>query len=396
MILDEPTAGLDVTTQAQITALLRQMVDDLGIAAICVSHDLALLGMLADDLAVMYAGELVEVGSSDAVLRRGRHPYSRALLAAVPTLEAKRMPAGIAGSPPSQVVEIGCAFAPRCAHVQDDCRSVRPVLMTMGDLRVRCFHPLALPEPVASKPPVEAVGESEGVEIVVERATTLAAWGITSRHRTPSGPRVVVDAVDLSIGAGETLALVGESGSGKSTLLRTLAGIHVDADGDIVLSGRRLLMPARRRDRDDRAAIQIVFQNSDLALNPRHTVGDAIGRSLKLFRPDVSATDRRSEAATLLELVRLPAAFVDRLPGELSGGQRQRVAFAACLRGPTQGAVVRRGHLGSRRVGASNDPDPDPRPVAPVRQRGSLRQPRPGRRPIDRRPHRGDAGRPDL
>ena len=197
----------------------------------------------------------------------------------------------------------------RCAYAQHDCREVGPALAPLGELLVRCHHPVAEPEaePRVSGPAARPGGRDERL--------VLAVAGLTSRHRTPQGPRVVVADVELTIAAGETLALVGESGSGKSTLLRTLAGIHPDADGELASTASPGPLPARRREiARRRAAMQIVFQNSDLALNPRHTLGDAIGRSLKLFRPDVTAGDRRGEAAALLEMVRLPASFIDRFP----------------------------------------------------------------------------------
>jgi peptide/nickel transport system ATP-binding protein len=324
LILDEPTTGLDVTTQAQITTMLRQMVDELAIAAIYVSHDLALLGGLADELAVMYAGEIVEKGPAAPVLRTSRHPYSRALLAAAPSVDEERKPVGIPGSPPSSVVDVGCPYAPRCDRSQDVCRTVHPPVAVIEEIRVRCHFPVGDASP---REPVQPAVSPSG-RALKTAAGVLTVRGLSCIYQTPNGARLVVDGVDLAVGAGETLAVVGESGSGKSTLLRTLAGIHPHATGEIRFGDELLAISARKRPAAVRGAIQLIFQNSDLALNPRHTVGDAIDRSLKLFRPDVRGSNRRRETAALLELVRLPASSIDRLPGQLSGGQRQRVAFA--------------------------------------------------------------------
>jgi peptide/nickel transport system ATP-binding protein len=324
VILDEPTTGLDVTTQAQITTMLRQMVDELGIAAIYVSHDLALLGGIADELAVMYAGEIIESGPAGSVLSASRHPYSRALLAAAPSVGEERVPVGIPGSPPSSVIEIGCSYAPRCDRSQDRCTVVRPPLVARGDASVRCHFPV---DDVVS---AAARGASTTRREAPDPSTSemLSVKGLVCRYQTAAGARVVVDGLDLVVGAGETLAVVGESGSGKSTLLRTLAGIHHDSSGEIRFAGEILPIAARRRPPAARGAIQLIFQNSDLALNPRRTVGDAIDRSLKLFRSDIGSSQRHRETAALLDLVHLPASSIERLPGQLSGGQRQRVAFA--------------------------------------------------------------------
>jgi peptide/nickel transport system ATP-binding protein len=324
LILDEPTTGLDVTTQAQIAAMLREMVDDLAIAAIYVSHDLALLGGLADELAVMYAGEVVECGPAGPVLRASRHPYSRALLAAAPSIHDERAPIGIPGSPPTSTGGPGCPFAPRCVRARDICEKTTPPETIWQDVSVRCHFPVTeVADETTVGPTVRGTERLAGSGREVLSVVGLSCW-----YPGSASPRRVVDAVDLTVRAGETLAVVGESGSGKSTLLRTLAGIHRQARGPIAFEGEALPVAARDRPRSVRAAIQLVFQNSDLALNPRRSVGDAVARSIKLFRPDIGPADRRREVAALLDLVRLPAATIDRLPGQLSGGQRQRVAFA--------------------------------------------------------------------
>ncbi|MCW2529854.1 MAG: transporter ATP-binding protein [Pseudonocardiales bacterium] len=324
LILDEPTTGLDVTTQFQITRMLRNLVDELDLAAVYVSHDLALLGNISDTLAIMYAGEIVESGSAQAVLGSGRHPYSRDLLRAAPTIENSRVPLGIPGSPPAAVVTDACPYAPRCLFVQEDCRSLHPEEDVVGASRVRCHHPVTQTDRGDDKRPVASVTRP----VADSRLPLLAVRALTCSYANRRDTVSVVKGVDFALAAGETLALVGESGSGKSTLLRTVAGIHAHTQGAMEFSGVDLPLLARNRSQRTRASIQLILQNSDTALNPRRSIGDAISRSLELFRPDVARDARRQETAALLNMVQLPASAIDRLPTELSGGQRQRVAFA--------------------------------------------------------------------
>jgi peptide/nickel transport system ATP-binding protein len=319
LILDEPTTGLDVTTQARITKLLRSLVTDFGVGCLYVSHDLALLGTLADRLAVMYAGELIEAGPAGAVVSKQRHPYTQALFAAVPSVRRPRFVIGIPGRPPTSVVLDSCPYAPRCPYVLPACRADRIPLRDPGDGHVaRCIRL----EEIEKLP-------SPGRELAAARGgrdVLLEASDIWCEYSGASAP--AVKGVGFVVHRAERLGIVGESGSGKSTLLRAIAGLHRPTAGSIDLHGIALAPRAVKRPRSVRREIQLVFQNPDSSLNPRHTILDIVARPIRLFRDDVPRGRERETVQELLDSVKLPRGLLYRYPAELSGGQRQRVALA--------------------------------------------------------------------
>jgi peptide/nickel transport system ATP-binding protein len=319
LILDEPTTGLDVTTQARISGLLRSLVREWGLAALYVSHDLSLLSTVADRLAVMYAGEIIEEAGSHAVARRPRHPYTQALLAAVPTAHSRSSVAGIPGRPPARVILDSCSFAPRCPHVVDACRSGYIELLEVGNgHRARCIRT----DEIAARPvepsPLAAAQVSPEPLLEVDEV-----WSSYAKAATPA-----VHGVSFRVAGGETLGIVGESGSGKSTLLRTIAGLHPPTSGAIRFRGTPLAPNAVKRPRALRRELQIVFQNPDSSLNPRHTVFEIVRRPIRLFRDDVRRGGERAAVVELLESVKLPTGLLHRYATELSGGQKQRIALA--------------------------------------------------------------------
>lgn len=322
IVLDEPTTGLDVTTQHRVSALLRALIDRERIGALYVSHDLAHLSGLADRLVVMYAGEVAERGPALAVARAPEHPYTRALLAAVPSARELRAVSGIPGSPPSGVVRSECSYLPRCTHAQPRCAQTHPGLEAVGlEHEARCLRVGELGSAaIDSRPGSER--ESEGARSVLEVRDLGCTYG--------SGDRQIaaVDGVSLDLGVGEILAIVGESGSGKSTLLRAIAGLVTPSSGGISLEGQRLAKRATGRPRSVQGRLQLIFQNPDSSLNPRHDVCKLVRRSLELFRPDVARNDQYGVVAELLDQVRLPRDVISRRPADLSGGQKQRVAIA--------------------------------------------------------------------
>jgi peptide/nickel transport system ATP-binding protein len=319
LILDEPTTGLDVTTQARISALLRSLVADTGAATLYVSHDLSLLSTVADRLAVMYAGEIVEESDARAIARQPRHPYTQALLAAVPTAHTRSSVAGLPGRPPARVVLDACSFAPRCPHVVDACRQGYVELLQVGpDHRARCIRA----QEIAARP-VEA-SPLASAEIAPEPLLEVdEVWSQYAKAPTPA-----VCGVSFAIAGGETVGIVGESGSGKSTLLRAISGLHPPTSGTIRFRGVALAPNAVRRPRSLRRELQIVFQNPDSSLNPRHTVFEIVRRPIRLFRDDVGRSGERAAVTELLESVKLPTGLLHRYATELSGGQKQRIALA--------------------------------------------------------------------
>jgi peptide/nickel transport system ATP-binding protein len=322
LVLDEPTTGLDVTTQAQIAELIRSLVRDTETAAVMISHDLALLAVVCDELSIMYGGEIVERGRASEVYDAPAHPYAAALLDAVPRVTDAALPVGIPGVPPPRVVDDRCAYSDRCRFVQEQCRAAHPVLREEVPGRVvRCVRARELA-------PIGSERHDKGRALAAaSEAPLLVVEALTCRYTTGrSAP--AVDAISLHVGPGETLAIVGESGSGKSTALRAIAGLHVPDSGSITYGGAQLEGRAVHRSRERRRAIQLVFQNPYGSLNPRHTASSIIERPLRLFRPDLDRGSRQARIRQLLDDVRLDPGLRGRYPHELSGGQRQRVALA--------------------------------------------------------------------
>jgi peptide/nickel transport system ATP-binding protein len=319
IILDEPTTGLDVTTQARITELLRNLVSEIGIGCLYVSHDLALLGTLADRLAVMYAGELIEAGPTPQVTQQQRHPYTQALLAAVPSVRRPRFVVGIPGRPPTSVVLDECPYAPRCPYVIAEC-TVGPIpWFDPGDGHgARCIRLKDIER--ESRPGHELPPARAGA------AALLQVEDVWCEYKGAMGP--AVQGVNLTVHPAERVGIVGESGSGKSTLLRVIAGLHKPSRGSVRFRDAQLAPLAVKRPRAVRKEIQLVFQNPDSSLNPRHTIFHIVARPIRLFRDDVSRNKEREAVQELLDSVKLPRGLMHRYPIELSGGQRQRIAIA--------------------------------------------------------------------
>jgi peptide/nickel transport system ATP-binding protein len=324
VVLDEPTTGLDVVTQARVLEEVARLRNERGLAMVYVSHDLAVVAQVADRIAVMYAGRIVEEGPAEAVLSQPRHPYTRGLIASIPDHVIPRRLRGMPGIA-AGVGEhpAGCAFAPRCPQKVDRCEAELPPLEEIGDTcLVRCFEwrrtpALQLAERASSRP----VGTADAL---------LAVEGLRVEHGGRFATVVAADDVSFEVAAGECVALVGESGSGKTTIARCIAGLHAPAAGRILLDGAVLAGMAKNREREQRRRIQIVFQNPYDSLNPRHRVSDAVARPARVLR-ELSQEQAMREVAALLERVRLPARVARRFPGELSGGERQRVAIARAL-----------------------------------------------------------------
>ena len=323
-VLDEPTTGLDVLTQDRILTELARLRDEDGMAMVYVSHDLAVVAKMADRIVVMYAGRVVENGPAADVIERPKHPYTRALVAAIPDFRHPRALQGIPGvSVGVGEWPAGCAFAPRCEHQEDRCCGGVPALEQATEAHaVRCvrWEELTLGE-----------RRPEGARVAAVATTDDALLEVSGLHvQYRHGSRAAVDDVSFSIPQGRCVALVGESGSGKTTVGRCIAGLHEPTSGRIVFDGQELAGSARRRSLDQRRRIQIVFQNPFESLKPRHRVSSSIERPLRVLRR-LSRGDADREVGELLDRVRLPRRVAERFPIELSGGERQRVAIARAL-----------------------------------------------------------------
>jgi peptide/nickel transport system ATP-binding protein len=329
LLLDEPTTGLDVTTQAGILDLLDELRRETGMAMVCVSHDIGVLARLTARIAVMYAGRIVEDRSTADLLTRPAHPYARALMASVPRIDRPGLPPSIPGSPPAPgMTGPGCAFAPRCGRARAACELVPALSPLPHGGRIACHAPDDGPLAPAVMPvPPVAQGAGPPVIVVRDLVVQYRRASLLARLLRRSMPDPVVAGVSLTLAKGEILGLVGESGSGKSTILRAIAGLWPPSAGRITLDGANLPARVTERDRAALRRVQVVFQNPDASLNPRHTVREILAQPLRLYF-NASPTEVESRARRLITDVRLDPAHLDRRPAELSGGERQRVALA--------------------------------------------------------------------
>jgi peptide/nickel transport system ATP-binding protein len=333
IVLDEPTTGLDVTTQDQIIRLLADLRRRLGAAMLYVTHDLGVLAQIADRVAVMYAGHMIEIASADTLFSAPMHPYARGLIDAVPSADEDKPPGQpLRGLLQRDELPPGCAFAPRCDHADDFCAAVAPALApAAADHMVACHRWSNIV--MQSSPTVVSAGGTDdrlGPPLLNLENVSLsyASRGWLSRWRS-TGADVVSD-VNLVIRQGEIFALVGESGSGKSTIAKAVSGVIAPRRGRIMFRGAVLPGHARKRARELLRLIQFVFQNPDASLNPRDRIADLIGRPVRLFFATRRDETRRRVIAALDD-VRLDVSYMTRFPDQLSGGERQRVAIARAL-----------------------------------------------------------------
>lgn len=336
LVLDEPTTGLDVTTQAHILELLRDIVSKLGTAMMYISHDMGVIARVSDRVAIMYAGEMVEDSSAAEIFKSPAHPYARGLLESIPRLALAGIPNSMPGQPPIPGTLPGCSFAPRCKFSTEKCTAQAPELTPIPNTTrmISCHHwekviasdfaqELKLVFHVVhhktqDKPAIEL----ENVKISYHQS------GLLERLRNTPQPPATVDDITLSIRRGETMALVGESGSGKSTIVRTLSGLQPAQGGKMQFLYENLNLKVDDRPLELCRRIQLIFQNPDASLNPRHMVAEILDQPLKLYFPKMTRDERRARQVKLLERVRLDSRYRLRYPGQLSGGEKQRIAIA--------------------------------------------------------------------
>ncbi|HZX55478.1 MAG TPA: ABC transporter ATP-binding protein, partial [Ilumatobacteraceae bacterium] len=320
IVLDEPTTGLDVSTQAHVLTTVRQLCHAHSVAALYVTHDLAVVANLADRVAVMYAGRIIEQGTAKELFFNPAHPYTRHLIAAAPDMETDHEMVGLRGRAPAPGRRpVGCSFALRCELVTAACMAEFPVETEVGAGRmVRCIKPFEVPQRSQQVSGHSSVIAASATHALMVRDVSASYTGVQVVHN-----------VDLHVDRGECLALVGESGSGKTTLSRSIGGLHREWTGEILLGSERLAPSARDRTTAQRLRIQYVFQNPYSSLQPRRTVGDSVARPLIIG--GASKTDAARKVGEMLERVALTAGYAHRFPDQLSGGERQRVAIARAL-----------------------------------------------------------------
>ncbi len=338
LILDEPTTALDVTTQAVIVDLFRDLIRDNQAAALYVSHDLGLVAQLCDRVTVLYGGEIMASAPVVELYKQPLHPYTISLLASLPRPTEgveTRLPT-IEGVAPSLAERPhACVFAPRCPVAQAICHEVKPPLEDLGDGRLIACHrwrEIADGSLVIDTAPKEAASSAPPREGYVLEASHLHKYFGTASlmdRLTMRQPEIVraVDDVSLRVRARSTLGLVGESGSGKTTLARLIVGLETADSGSLDLLDLPLKLDLRQRSRDALRDLQMVFQNPNDALNPYMTIGQQIARTIQRLKGGTPA-EIDARVIDLLAAVRLTAQYATRYPAELSGGEKQRVAIA--------------------------------------------------------------------
>nr|WP_274630555.1 ABC transporter ATP-binding protein [Mesorhizobium shangrilense] len=336
IIADEPTTALDVTVQAQVLSVLARRQVEMGAAVILITHDLGVVAQVADRVAVMYGGRIVETGPVDAIFRSPRHPYTRALLRSIPrldTAEARLDP--IPGQPPMpHALRGGCAFEPRCAigSGRTLCRSEDPSLSEIGEAqRAACHYldeaPPAVRVHAAPRPKQADVDAPPLLEVERLKVHFPIKTGLLKRT---TGWVRAVDGVSLSVRAGETVSLVGESGCGKTTIGRTVMGLIPASGGEIRFEGKSTLGLGRGDMRTVRRHMQYIFQDPYSSLNPVRTAEDIVAEPLRIhgLYEEMGGARRIAE---LFEMVGLSRSMLGRFPNEFSGGQKQRIGIARAL-----------------------------------------------------------------
>jgi peptide/nickel transport system ATP-binding protein len=344
LILDEPTTALDVTVEAGIVHLVKDLGKKYGTSMLFISHNLGLILETCDRICVMYSGETVETGSIKDVFDKMQHPYTQALFRSIPLPGADKNSRPLVAIPgnfplPHERPQ-GCNFGPRCDYFEDGLCNQDGVAMypILGDDRheTRClkFQEIDWNAPIAA-----AIKKEKGAigEVVLKIDNLKKYYEVAANALTGGKNKKVVKAnetLTFEARESETLAIVGESGCGKSTFAKVLMGLETATEGQILLDGRNIeSIPIQDRDTKTVSDIQMVFQNPFDTLNPSMTVGRQIIRALEIFKIGKNEAERRDRMLTLLDLVKLPRAFADRMPRQLSGGQKQRVGIARAFAG---------------------------------------------------------------
>jgi peptide/nickel transport system ATP-binding protein len=340
VLLDEPTTALDVTTQAVILDLLRDLIKDEQAAALYVSHDLGTVAQLCDHVTVLYAGEVMESAPVDKLFAHPRHPYTAGLLACLPSSvvgNESRLTTIKGVAPALGARSNACVFSERCPIATDQCHQEKPPLEQIGESRtVRCWHWQDIADGSATPFSEPQLKESKTAP---KRSLVLKAREMSKRfgdrnfldflsRKPPQYVQALRD-VSIKVNSRSTFGLVGESGSGKTTLARSILALIKADEGQITLQDKPISLELSKRDRAVLRNLRIVFQNPDDSLNPYRSVGQTIDRTIqKLASETLSRSSIRKQTKELLTAVGLSAAYYDRRPTQLSGGEKQRVVIA--------------------------------------------------------------------
>ncbi len=350
LILDEPTTALDVTVEAGIVDLVKDLGHKYGTSMLFISHNLGLILDVCDRLCVMYSGEAVETGNVREVFSNMRHPYTQALFRAIPLPSADKNASPLIAIPGNFPLPHerpnGCNFGPRCDYFaagRCDGGDIAMSSVPNGDRHAsRCLKWAEIDW--AAPPAAKITKEKSPIGPVVLKMEDLKKYYSVSSGAFGGGTAKVVKANEtLSFEAhqGETLAIVGESGCGKSTFAKVLMGLETATSGSIMLFDENVQStPIQKRNVDMVSSVQMVFQNPFDTLNPSMSVGRQIIRALEVFKQGKSDSEREVRMLELLDLVKLPRAFATRMPRQLSGGQKQRVGIARAFAGGAKVVVA--------------------------------------------------------
>lgn len=344
LILDEPTTALDVTVEAGIVELVKELGEKYGTSMLFISHNLGLVLETCDRICVMYSGEAVETGSIEDVFDKMRHPYTQALFRSIPLPGADKNDRPLVAIPGNFPLPHerppGCNFGPRCDYFAEGRCNVGDIKMDFIDGNERHESRCLKVREIDWDAPIKATNSSEKTEIgqpVLKIDTLKKYYEVAASALFGGGEKRVVKAnetISFEAHEAETLAIVGESGCGKSTLAKILMGLETATDGTVTLDNKSIeSVEIEDRDTKTVSSVQMVFQNPFDTLNPSHLVGNQIIRALEKFGIGDSQQDRRERMLKLLDLVKLPREFESRMPRQLSGGQKQRVGIARAFAG---------------------------------------------------------------
>lgn len=341
LICDEPTTALDVTIQAQILKLIKDVQAELGMTVIYITHDLGVVANVADRVAVMYAGQIIEYGMSHEIFHNAQHPYTKALLKSLPQLGVKGEDLHyIKGTPPNRYTEIvGDAFAPRNPDALKIDTMLEPPFFKVSDThyaKTWLLHEKALRtiiegtdtqrEDTTVKPTVQQRHSKDEKEVLLSLKDVTVTFKLSGKKFN------AVQNVSFDIYKGETFSLVGESGSGKTTIGRAIMKIHPTTSGDIVFKGQKINKRLKREAiKQYRQRVQMIFQDPMASLNERAKVDYIVSEGLYNFKLFRNEADRRAKVDAVMEEVGLLKEYVTRFPHEFSGGQRQRLGIARAL-----------------------------------------------------------------
>lgn len=336
LIADEPTTALDVTIQAQILEIMRNLKREFGMAILLITHDLGVVAEMAERVAVMYAGRVVEIRKVQDFYNDPQHPYSEGLLSSIPGLDKSvdRLHV-IEGNVPNLLdLPSGCAFRDRCPFALEKCAvDVPPLISPRPGLEVACFNyrDLRQAPQISSSDGSQALIHTQSGEPLIE-VRDLVKHFIVDKGILRAGRKFVhaVDNVSFKIYEGETFGLVGESGSGKTTIGRIVVGLEKETAGDVFIKGKALSTFSNKQRRENAKEVQIIFQDPYSSLNPRMKVGEIVGEGLRIHYK-YSSKEKDERVVETMKGVGLERYHIERYPHEFSGGQRQRIGIARAL-----------------------------------------------------------------